>query len=222
MTTDLSEAPTFTIKDKMVKELKEKSQDFLVKYFEGREYQKENIVLWKDYALEELNHFLKTNYEGFGFAYFFIINKNGDIRTDANGIARQDTDSFMVSNLETKTFYVEIRIRFYKLYNKITILNSFHGDLMAKMNDLLFEKLEGKKYSQEFAKDKTKEILVELQKSVLISIPKSCSCQVCYILSKPIDYKFDCNIINMNYIPLTATFSNDSLFALLALFIFDN
>ena len=113
---NLSEAPILTIKDKMVQEIRQKTKNVLNKYFQGREYEKENVGQWKDYTMEELTDFLQHNYKEYGFCLFIIIIKRGSMSTNANGIARQNTDGFFVESLETKTMYVEIRIRFYKLY----------------------------------------------------------------------------------------------------------
>ena len=205
---NLSEAPILTIKDKMVQEIRQKTKNVLNKYFQGREYEKENVGQWKDYTMEELTDFLQHNYKEYGFCLFIIIIKRGNIRTSANGIARQDTDGFLLESLETKTMYVEIRVRFYKLYqSNINILNS---------------KLEGKTYSYDFADAKVEEIVIELQKYLLTQESKPCSYQMCSILSKPYDYQFYYKNINLNYLPLIASYSNDSLYSFIILFILDN
>ena len=95
---NLSEAPILTIKDKMIQEIRQKTKNVLNKYFQGREYEKENVGQWKDYTMEELTDFLQHNYKEYGFCLFIIIIKRGSMRTSANGIARQDTDGFFVRN----------------------------------------------------------------------------------------------------------------------------
>ena len=223
MNENLDDAPVLTIKEKMRQEIEDKAKIIIDKYFKGRDYDKENVSSWKKYALEELNDFLKIKYEGYGFGIFMIIIKKGDIRIDSNAILRDNSDSYIIESLETKTMFAEIRIFFYKLYKlEINFIDSFNEDLVAKMNDLLISNLEGKAYSYEFSKGKASEIVVELQKYLLIPKKKPCSLRVCYILSKPVEYQFVCKTINLNYIPLTATYSNDSLYAQLILFILNN
>ncbi len=223
MSNNLDEAPTLNEKESMKQEMEQKVKIVLDKYFQGRDYDKENVNLWKNYALEELSDFLKNNYKEYGFGIFMIIIKKGDIRTDSNGLLREETDSYFLKSLETKSMYVEIRIFFYKLFDpEINFLDSFNEDLVIKMNELLISKLEGETFSYEFAKDKVAEIVIELQKFLLIPKLKPCSFQVSFILSKPIDYQFVCKTINLNYIPLTASYSNESFYAQLILFILNN
>ena len=223
MSNNLDEAPTLNEKESMKPEMEQKVKIVLDKYFQGRDYDKENVNLWKNYALEELSDFLKNNYKEYGFGIFMIIIKKGDIRTDSNGLLREETDSYFSKSLETKSMYVEIRIFFYKLFDpEINFLDSFNEDLVIKMNELLISKLEGETFSYEFAKDKVAEIVIELQKFLLIPKLKPCSFQVCFILSKPIDYQFVCKTINLNYIPLIASYSNESFYAQLILFILNN
>ena len=223
MDSNLDEAPTISKKDLMKQELEKKCKIDLDKYFEGREYQSENVTLWKDYALEGLNDFLKKNYEEFGFALFMIVIKKGDVRIDSNSIARSKTDSFVKSSVETKSMYAYIKIWFYKLYNiDRNIFDSFNEELVLKMNNIIASKLEGKQYSYEFINSKVTEIVNDLQKFLLIPNDKLCSFHICCILRKPIEYQFACKAINLNYIPLTASYSNDSLNAQLILFILKN
>ncbi len=220
---NLSEAPILTIKDKMVQEIRQKTKNVLNKYFQGREYEKENVGQWKDYTMEELTDFLQHNYKEYGFCLFIIIIKRGNIRTSANGIARQDTDGFLLESLETKTMYVEIRVRFYKLYqSNINYLDLYNDKLVMKINNILNSKLEGKTYSYDFADAKVEEIVIELQKYLLTQESKPCSYQMCSILSKPYDYQFYYKNINLNYLPLIASYSNDSLYSFIILFILDN
>ena len=220
---NLSEAPILTVKDKMMKEIKEKAKKVLNKYFQGRNYEKENVNFWKDYAMEELTDFLNQNYKNYGFGLFIIMIKKGDIRTNSHAISRSDTDFDVLEFLETKTMYVEIRINLYKIYNNQTnYLNSCNEKLVMEMNNMLNSKLEGKKYSYDFADGKVEEIDNELQKYLLIPNNRPCSYHICSILSKPCIYQFDYKIVNLKYIPLISCYSNDSLYCQLILFILDN
>ena len=223
MNNNLDEDQILEKKESMKKEIEQKIQIILDKYFKGRDYDKESVNLWKNYALEELSDFIKNNYKEYGFGIFMIIIKKGDIRTDSNALLREETDCYLLKSLETQNMYVEIRIFIYKLFQpEITFLDSFNEDLVIKMNELLISRLEGKIFSYEFAKDKVAEIVIELQKYLLIPKLKPCSFQVCYMLNKPIDYQYICKTINLKYIPLTASYSNDSFYAQLILFILNN
>ena len=220
---NLSEAPILTVKDKMIQEIKEKTKKVLNKYFQGRDYEKENVNFWKDYAMEELTDFLKPNYKDYGFGLFIIMIKKGDIRTNSNKISRSDTDFDVLEYLETKTMYVEIRVNLYKIYKiQTNYLNSCNEKLVMEMNNMLNLKLEGKQYSYDFAKGKVEEIVNELEEYLLTPNPRPCSYHICSILSKPCIYQFDYKIVNLKYIPIISCYSNDSLYCLLILFILDN
>ena len=223
MNNNLDEAQILEKKESIKQEIEQKVEIILDKYFKGRDYDKESVNLWKNYALEELSDFMKNNYKEYGFGIFMIIIKKGDIRTDSNALLREETDCYLLKSLETQTMYIEIRIFIYKLFQpEITFLDSFNEDLIIKMNELLISRLEGKVFSYEFVKDKVAEIVIELQKYLLIPKLKPCSFQVCYVLTKPIDYQFVCKAINLKYIPLTASYANDSFYAQLILFILNN
>ena len=220
---NLSEAPTLTVKDKMMQETRAKIKKVLNKYFQGRDYENENVKLWKDYAMEELTDFLKLNYKEYGFIIYIIIIKKGDIRSNCNSISRGDTDFDLVEFLDAKTMYTEIRINLNKIYNNQTnYLDSCNEKLVMEMNKMLNSKLEGKQYSYDLAKGKTDEIVNELENYLLIPNPRPCSYHICSILSKPCIYQFDYKIVNLKYIPLISCYSNDSLYCLLILFILDN
>ena len=220
---NLSEAPTLTVKDKMMQETRAKIKKVLNKYFQDRDYENENVKLWKDYAMEELTDFLKLNYKEYGFIIYIIIIKKGDIRNSGNSILRGDTDFDLVEFLDAKTMYTEIRINLNKIYNNQTnYLNSCNEKLVMEMNNMLNLKLEGKQYSYDFAKGKVEEIVNELEEYLLTPNPRPCSYHICSILSKPCIYQFDYKIVNLKYIPLISCYSNDSLYCLLILFILDN
>ena len=79
-------------KDKMANDIKKECQTILEKYFEKREYDKEKVEKWKNYALKEVYDYLENTYNDFGFIISIIIIKLGNIRTDQRIICRNNTD----------------------------------------------------------------------------------------------------------------------------------
>ena len=223
MEQNYSEAPVLTEKDKMKEEIKNQCKKLLDKYFEGREYDREKVKSWKGYVLEELLDFFKKYYEGYGFCASTFIIKKGDLRITSTSILRSGTDSEVNYSIQNNSMFVELRIHFYKLYKpNLNYLDYFNEDLVVKMNDMLMNKLKGKTYTYEFAKDKVQEIVQELQDFLLIPKQKPTSFHICYILSQPIEYQFAYKVLNIKYAPLIASYSNDNLYGQLVLFIFDN
>ena len=92
------------------------------------------------------------------------------------------------------------------------------------MNDMLANKLEGRKYIYEIAKENVIIITKELNDYLLGRKieEKPCSYNLCFIMEKPSEYIFDYKIINLKYLPMIASYSNDSLNSKLVLFILNN
>ena len=222
---NLNDAPISTQKDIMKNEIKKECKKILEKYFEDREYNEDKVKIWKEYSLEEISNFLKSNFPDFGFVILIFIIKLGHSRSSDFQISRSDTDDFLVESIQTKSMYSEIRVNFNKIYKStIDHIENVEGKIVLKMNELLTKYLENKIYSYEMAKNSVDEIVKELNAFLLERNlnPKPCSYQACYILSKPINMQFDYKVMNLKYMPIIATYSNDSLYAQLILFILNN
>ena len=223
MNENLNEAASTKLKNKMKNEICQACKILLDKYFEGREYDKDKVNLWKNYTMDELSNFLKSNYKNYGFCLFMNIIKKGDIRIYSNGLCREETDSILFHSIETKSLFVEIRILFYKLYNSdINLSDLMNDELLIKMNNLLSNKLKGNSYSYEFAKKATNDIVVEFENYLLKFKIKTCTFQICNIISYPFEYQFAYKIINLDYFPLIASYQNENLLGQLILFLLNN
>ena len=103
-------------------------------------------------------------------------------------------------------------------------LENIEPNIILKMDEILANKLEGKKYSYELANNNVSIISNELNEYLLKrkidSIP--CSYNICYIMDKPFDIIYDYKVLNLQYLPLMASYSNDTLNAKLILFILNN
>ena len=95
MDDNLGEAPPkleISEKEQMGINIKKESQKILEKYFESRDYNKEKVKLWKDYAIEEVSKYLVEKYNNYGFVISFIIIKLGNMRDDRRSVFRNKTD----------------------------------------------------------------------------------------------------------------------------------
>ena len=223
---DLQDAPsTNSEKDKMKEAIKNKSEELLGKYFEGRIYNKEKFNKYKNYFLDEITDFLNNNYKDFGFVLTFIGFKAGNLRVNHSTILRRQTDDCFFSSIFAQSTFCEIRIYFIKLYSSlINHLENIEPNIILKMDEILTNKLEGKKYSYEIANNNVTIITSELNDYLLQRKidQKPCSYSICYIMEKPYDIIFDYKVLNLKYVPLMASYSNDSLSAKLMSFILNN
>ena len=217
-------APT-SKKDIMKNDIKKECQIILEKYFEKREYDKEKVEKWKNYALKDVYDYLEKEYNDFGFIIAIIVKKKGNSRTDTRYFCRNNTDDSLFVSVISETMYSEIRVNFYKIYNsKISLFDFIDEDIILEMNNILTKNLEGKKYLYKNANESVKNIVRELNDylSKKNIERKSCSTNICYIIEKPMEFKFNYKIIRFKYFPLIASFSNDSLYSLLILILLEN
>ena len=225
MNNNLNDAPALTQRDIMINNIKKESKKILEKYFDGREYKEDKVNLWKEYALEETNNYLKSSYKDFGFIILILIVNLHECRTNSQGIYRSDSDYYFNESIETKTMFCEIRIFFTKIYiSNINHIENIEDKILIKANDIITSILENKKYLNKIAKNNAKEIVEELNRFLMerkISL-LPCSYHACYIIKKPMNYKFGYKVINLKYMPLMATYSNDSLYSQIILFILNN
>ena len=220
---NLEDAPSMSQKEIMKINIKKECKKILEKYFEGREYDEDKVNLWKEYSLEEITNYLNSNYKDFGFIISLIV-----INTTACGgqcipVERKNTDDNLIECFDTKGMRSQINIQFFKIYkSEIRHIENINETILLKMNDILINKLENKKYSYEIATKGLEEIVVDINKFLLERKPLPCSYAICYLSKKPMKFKFTYKVINLKYIPIMTTYSNDSFFAQLILFIVNN
>ena len=76
-TQNLNDAPISNQKDIMKNEIKKESKKILEKYFEDRGYNEDKVKIWKEYSLEEIYNYFKSNFPDFGFVVLIFIIKLG-------------------------------------------------------------------------------------------------------------------------------------------------
>ena len=224
---NLNDAPSISQKEIMKNNIKKECKKILEKYFEDREYNENKVNLWKEYCLEEIIKFLSSNHKEFGFVILIIITHltefSGSYRSNCLDISRNKTDSCISEEIQTKTMYIGLRIIFFKIYySKINYIENIEENIFLKINDILTKNLENKKYSDEIASTYSKKIVNDLSTFLLEKKSKPCCFFQCNIIQKPINIILDYKIINFKYMPLMASYSNDSLYGQLILFILNN
>ena len=209
--------------ERMTNEIENISNKILEKYFENRDYNKDKIEVWKDYALEEISNYLNYNYYNYGFVISFNAIKLGNI-TETNLINRYNTDNYVTVSIQTNTMFCILTIIFYKIeYSKFDLLNKIKENMIMKMNEILTNNLKGKSYSCYDLKQDSKSIVQESDEFFKNKIyPNPCSCLICSIIEQPIEYLFDYKVINFEYVPLITSYSNDSLYGRLIVILLNN
>ena len=192
MNDNLNDAPILTQKDIMTNNIRKECKKTLEKYFEDREYNENKIKVWKNYALEEINNYLKSNYNNFGFIILILVYKRGGCRTNSFSIDRNDSDNYCVESIITNTIYCEIRIFFTKIYNVTTNhIENVEEEILLKMNKILTNQLINKKYLGEIAEKDASEIVKNLNTFLLQrkgDDQRPCSYHTCYILQEPFNF----------------------------------
>ena len=210
----------------MKNEIKEKCKSILEKYFEDREYNKDKVNIWKNYALEEISNFVSTKYKDFGFVICIFLTSGLASSNNLNICDSETDNSFVISIKKTnsKTIYSEFRICFYKINNlSVNFIKNIEEDILLEMDNLLYNKLDGKKYSSKEAKIFSIEIAQDLNDYLFKrKKPLPSSFNAIYIFPKPIKISFGYKIINLDYIPFFSSYSNDFLCSKFVLFILNN
>ena len=219
---DCSAAPFNDYIDQMKNDIKYQTQKILEKYFENRDFNKQKVEIWKDYALEEITYYLNS-YHNYGFIVSFNIVKLGNV-VNTIQINRYQSDYYICETINSGSMFVDLTIVFYKKYSvDFELINIIKEDTLLKMNEILTSNLDEKGYSCDNAKYDSKKIVEEFNYYFLNKVEqKPCSCQICTILEKPIEQIFDFKIIGLNYIPLITSYSNNSLYGRLLLIVLKN
>ena len=219
---NLKEAPIISQRETMLSDIKSKSKEILKKYFEGREYNEDKVNLWKEYSLEDISNYLTSKYKDYGFIILIMVINTLKCGSNCQTIKRNNTDETMAEYLDTSTMRAEIRITFYKIYKTENLIENIKEKIVLKMNNILINKIENKKFSYKIATNTIKEICEDINNFLLERKPLPCSNVTCYLNQKPMNFQFEYKVINLKYIPLMVTYSNDSLYAQIILFILNN
>ena len=209
--------------ERMTTEIENISNKILEKYFENRDYNKDKIEVWKDYVLEEISNYLDYHYYNYGFVISFNAIKLGNI-TETNLINRYNTDNYVTVSIQTNTMFCILTIIFYQIeYSEFDLLNKIKENMIIKMNEILTNNLKGKSYSCYDVKQYSKSIVQESDDFFKYKIyPRPCSCFICSVIEKPVEYLFDYKVIKLKYVPLITSYSNDSLYGRLIVILLNN
>ncbi len=215
--------PKLTQKESANQNIKEICKKYLEKHLEGRKFNKEKNEKWGEMIIDDIKNELLKNYPDFGFGIFFYISEQTAYVSDANAIYYQNTDNILVQTYNGDSFYSEVRVFTNKKYSNFKdFLNNISNEMILKINQKFSDNLEGREYSKNCS-NYAKNIKDDINNILLDRSNRPCSYHVCFINKLPIkDLYFTYKFVNLQYMPLFFTFSNDSLSSRLYVFIVDN
>ncbi len=174
--------------------------------------------------ITDIENYLNKKFPEYGFGIIFYISERTAYVSSNNSIRYTKTDYSFVQTYNTKDFYSEIRIFSNKKYStKIDFLENISADNIMKINKKLSEHLESKTFIHDKCVKYIENIVNDINYILMTRSNRPCSYHVGFINSLPIKglyftYKF----INLEYMPLFFSYSNDSLSSNLYLFIVNN
>jgi len=211
-------------KDSMINSIEQICKDILEKHLDGRKLDMDKIEKWSETIINEIEDILKKKYPEFGYGIFFYISDKTSYVHSSISISYLDTDIDLIQEFNTNDFYSHIRIFANKKYSPI---NNFSQNISAKdimkINKILMNSLEGRTFIYDKCLKYIENIVLDINKILLPRKIRPCSYHVGFINELPIkNIYFTYKFINLEYMPLFFSYSNDSLSLSLNLFIVNN
>ena len=206
------------------KEIKEISENILIKYLDGRKYEKEKIPKWTELILHDLSKELKKKYPEYAYGIFFYISEKTSYVSSSKSVLYPKTDLNILQIFNTTDFYSELRVFANKKY---TPRKDFNENItptdVMKINTKLKDILENKTYKSDMCSNYIENIVNEVNNILIERTNRPCSFHVCFINKLPIkDIYFNYIFYNIEHMPLYFSYSNDSLSCILYIFIVNN
>ena len=210
-------------KGKREEEIKKKIKITLEKYFEGRKYEEDKIKKWSNAILEEMNDFLTSNYQSFGFGIFlFVTEPKTSYYADKRSIFVPKNDSNLCEIYKTNYIRASLRVYITKLKNQKFDVENLNLDHLLKVNKIFNDSFEGRSYEKNV--EKYLENAVSDINTYLLKFEElGHSFHQGYVFKNNTNkisffYKFG----KMRFFPYCSSYANDSLIAHLFLFFVSN
>ena len=179
---------------------------------------------WGEKTITDIEDYLNKKFPEYGFGIFFYISERTDYVSKDQCISYAKTDKNFVQCYNTNDFYSEIRIFSNKKQStKKDFLENISPDHIMNINQKLREHLESRTFTYDNCLKSIGNIVNDINDILLKRKNMPCSCHIGFINMLPMKgsyftYKF----INLEYMPLFFSYSNDSLSSNLYLFIVNN
>ena len=211
-------------KEEIEKEMKEICKSMLIKYLDGRKYEKDKLPKWTELILNDTSIELKKKHPEYGYGIIFYISDKTNYVSSSKSVLYPKTDLNFLQVFNTSDFYSELRVFANKKYGS----KKDFGDNIApceimKINNTLKQILENKNYKSDQCNNYIESIVNEINGILIERNNRPCSFHVCYINKLPLkDIYYNFTFVNLEYMPFYFSYSNDSLSCLLYLFIVNN
>jgi len=205
-------------------EMKSICKNILEKHLDGRKFIKDKVQKWGEFILNDTEEALKKKYPEYGYGIFFYISEKTSYNSKSKAIDYIQTDIQLVQAYHTNDFFSEMRIFANKKYSKRNdFLNNITPNEIININKKIQDNLEGRTYIFEKGSNYIENIVEDINNILLKRKNRPCSHHIGFINALPIKglyftYKF----INLEYMPLFFTYSNDYLSCNIYLFIVNN
>ena len=200
-------------------------KQILEKHLDGRKYVEDKVKKWGELIISDIEKELKSKYKEFTFGIaFYILDKKNAYNSNDNSILYNETDINFVETFYTVDIYSEIRIYANKKHSKRKdFLNNISPDEIVKINQIISESLDDRKYIYEKCSKYIENLVNDINKFLLSRKNRPCSWHICYINPLPLkSHYFTYKFVDLEYMPLFFTYSNNSLLCRVNLFIVNN
>ena len=204
--------------------MKEIAKNILIKYLDGRKYEKDKLPKWSELILHSTSVELKKKYPEYAYGIFFYISEKTNYVSSSKSVLYLKTDLNFLQIFNTTDFYSELRVFANRKYTPRKDFNeNMTSTDILKINNKLKEILENKTYKSDLCNNYIENIVNDVNNILIERTNRPCSYHVCFINKVPIkDIYFNYIFYNVEYMPFYFSYSNDSLSCILYLFIVNN
>ena len=212
-------------KDLIEKDMKDIAIKIMAKHLEGRTLIKEKIKIWSDYIIEDVYNALSKKYPQFGYVIFIFISSKTAYNSNARCVYFPKSDLHFFATLENNNFYSTLRLCASLKKGKSKNFEDIRNDseIVMKINNIIANSLENKKYEFELFDDVIDNIIHDIIKILLEKKDAPCSYALGYINKLPHKIiNFYYNWFDFEFIPIIFVYSNASFICRIFLFFFNN
>ena len=198
----------------------------LEKQLACRTFNKDKVKTWGDEIMEKIYQQLKETYPHYGYGIFFYMSERTPYVSNYQNIRHLSTDVNLVVSHQTEDFNSEIRLIAYLKRGTIPNFSSYsldYRDLFLNINKKLFDNLSGRTFDYDKFPDIIIDVLNDVYKMFISLENKPCFYLPGYINELPEQgVCFHHKFFDLEYLPVTFEYSNNSFKCRLFLFLVNN
>ena len=200
-------------------------KDILEKQLACRTFTEDKVKTWGDEIMEKIYQQLKEIYPQYGYGMLFYMSDISAYVSNAKKVCYQSTDITLLVSHQTVNIYSEIRLIAYLKRGTIPNFSSYilnYRDLFLNVNNKLFDNLSGRTFDYDKFPDIILDVLNDVYKMFTSLENNPCFYLPGYINEQPEITCFHHKFFDLEYLPVTFEFSNNSFICRLFLFLINN